>query len=144
MSYTWNASKGTLTCDNGVVLISLPVPPGDDGVYELRYQNKVISVVTAKSEVDGSIFTIIKSLGKPIYYPVAGAGLFRVNPYGFESLREERLMASLVIEPIKYISPKGSVVCLSSELKKRLGWIAWIKYYFINLKNMILHTGYKN
>jgi len=132
MSYTWNASKRTLTCDNGVVLISLSVPPGDDAVYELRYQNKVCSVVIERREIDGSIFTIIKSLGKPIYFPVAGAGLYRVNSYEFESLREEKLMAYLVIDPIKYISPKGSVVCLSTELKKRLGWIAWIKHCFLN------------
>ncbi|MGK0247885.1 MAG: hypothetical protein ACI910_000613 [Oleispira sp.] len=131
MSYAWNAIKGTLTCDNGVILISLPVPPGDDGVYELRYQNKVCSVVIERREIDGSIFTIIKSLGKPIYYPVAGAGLFRVNPYEFESLREEKFMAYLVIDPIKYISPKGSVVCLSTEFKKRLGWISWIKHCFL-------------
>ena len=134
MSYKWNAIKMTLTCDNGVVLVALPVPSGNDDVYELRYQDKVISVITEDSEIDGSISTLIKSLGKPIYYPVGGAGLFRVMPYDFESLREEEIMASLVIEPIKYISPKGRVVCLSPELKKRLKGSSYIKDFFNNLR----------
>lgn len=32
-------------------------------------------------------------------------------------LKGVKLIASPVIDPIKYMSPKGSVVCLSTELK---------------------------
>jgi hypothetical protein len=121
MSYKWNAVKMTLTCDNGVILEALPVPSGDDDVYELRYQGKVISVVAENIKIDGSICTLVKSLGNPIYHPVAGAGLFRVAPYDFVSLEEEKEIASLLIDPIKYISPKGRTVCISPEMEKHLG-----------------------
>jgi hypothetical protein len=121
MNYQWDAIKGTLYCDDGMVIESLPVPSGDDAVYEFRYQDKVISVVVEDVEIDGSIYTLIKSLGNPVFYPVAGAGLFRVAPYDFESLEEEKTIASLLIEPIKFLRPDGTNVCLSPEMQKRLG-----------------------